>query len=314
MRLLTKKFDDPATFSTMIPEELVENVLFRKKLHGLLTKDVGLQQVYKEICLAAPEIWFATSGWTFDPRQPIGLQNIPFLLRPQQKVAIRALKDAIDNQHDLAFDKTREEGATEIICKIFALYWWLKPDIYFLVGSRKEDLVDKSVECRHGRLVGPHQTLFHKIMYAIINLPAWAQANFSKKHLYLQNLDNNATIEGESTNESFGAGNRATAVLVDEAARIDPEPAQQIIDTIHDTTRCAIFNSTHFRWGSAHPYAALLRSNKIPVVTLGYETNPSKAEGLYYSPKKGVVDIVDIEYWKKRAPEIFEYAEIESGN
>jgi hypothetical protein len=217
---------------------------------------------------------------------------------------VSAIKDAIDNQHDLAVDKTREEGATEVLCKMFSLYFLLRPEIYFLMGSRKEDLVDKSVEIRNGRLVGPHQTLFHKVMYGLVHLPAWIPLNITKKHLFLQNLDTNAMVEGESTNESFGAGNRATAVLVDEAARIDPEPAQFIIDNIHDTTRCAIFNSTHFRHGSAHPYNHLLISNKIPVIELGYETNPEKAIGLYRSPNKSVVEIIDLKYYQDKFPSL----------
>ena len=299
-----KKVDSPNAFLEAIPTDIAENVLFRISLHKYLTGDKGAQSVYLEMCDKKPQIAFNSSYFTYDPRQPIGLQARPFILRPQQSLFVDAIKDAIDNQHDLAVDKTREEGATEVICKMFGLYFLLRPEVYFLVGSRKEDLVDNSVEIRNGRLVGPHQTLFHKIMYGLVNLPAWIPLNITKKHLFLQNLDTNAMIEGESTNESFGAGNRATAVLVDEAARIDPEPAQFIIDNIHDTTRCAIFNSTHFRHGSAHPYNHLLISNKIPVIELGYETNPEKATGLYTSPEKGVVELVDINYYAQKYPEL----------
>jgi hypothetical protein len=304
-----KKVDSPGAFWGTIPRDLVGNIKFRIGLHKYLAGDKGAQQVFLEMGMSKPAILFDSCLFTYNPRKPIGEQNLPFILRPQQVRFVDALQDAIENEHDLAVDKTRDEGATEVICKMFSLYFWLRPDVYFLVGSRKEDLVDRSVEVKHGRLVGPHQTLMHKILYGLHNLPLWTTLNITKKHLVLQNLDNNSMIEGESTNESFGAGNRATAVLVDEAARIEPDVCQYIIDNVGDVSNTCIWNSTHFRWGSGHPYAALLRSEKIPVFTLGYETNIEKAAGLYYSPKKDVVDIVDIEYWKNRAPEIFEYAE-----
>jgi hypothetical protein len=118
-------------------------------------------------------------------------------------------------------------------------------------------------------------------------------------------------IEGEATSESFGAGNRATAALVDECARIEPEPAQYIIDNIHDTTPCCIYNSTHFRWGAGHPYAKLLRSGKIEIITLAYEDNPEKNYGMYRSPHSGEIEIKDIEYYRQRCPAIF--SQIEAG-
>ncbi|KKM49560.1 hypothetical protein LCGC14_1556780, partial [marine sediment metagenome] len=158
---------------------------------------------------------------------------------------------------------------------------------------------------KDGRLVGPHQTLFHKIMYGICNLPAWVNIPISKKNCFLQNLDNASMIEGESTNESFGAGNRATAVLVDEVARIEPDVAQYIIDNIQDTSPCCIYNSTHFRWGSGHPYAKLLRSNRIHTVTLGFEDNPEKNQGLYLSPVEDFIEIIDIGYYRQICPSVF---------
>ena len=299
-----KKVNSVDQFLDWIPTDIVKNVKFRISLHRFLANNPEAQPTFLEMCDLKPQIAFNALFFTYDPRQPLGKQARPFILRPQQSVAVEALKDAIDNQHDLAFDKTREEGATELICKMFSLYFLLRPETYFLVGSRKEDLVDKSVSFQNGRLIGPHQTLFHKIMYGLVNMPPWIPLNINKRHLFLQNLDNNAMIEGESTNESFGAGNRATAVLIDEAARIEPDVAQYLIDNVHDTTRCAIFNSTHFRFGSAHPYNKLLISNKIPVIELGYETNPEKSVGLYRSPRKGVVELIDERYYVDTYPEL----------
>lgn len=302
---LIKTIDSPDEFLVSFPTDLKENILKRQELHKLLTDDEGFRKVYMEMCLLKPQIAFNTALWTYDARRIPGERNRPFILRPQQSIVVDRLKSAIENKHDLAVDKSREEGATELICKMFALYWWLCPDSAFLVGSRKEQLVDNSVEYKDGRLIGPHQCLFHKIMYGIVHLPVWANVQMSKKHGFLQNLVNNSMIEGESTNESFGAGNRATGVLVDEVGRIEPDVAQFIIDNISDTSPCCIFNSTHFRWGSGHPYAKLLRSNHIEVVTLGFEDNPEKNYGLYRSPDLDIIEIKDVDYYRNLCPDIF---------
>lgn len=299
-----KHIDSPESFWNIIPRDLVENLKFRIDLHSYLVSDVSAQQCYKELCFAKPQIAFDTAFWTYDARKPVHSRNQPFILRPKQIIAVEAIKDAIDNQHDLIVDKSRDEGATELICKMYDLYFWLVPDTSFLVGSRKEHLVDDSVEYSGGRLIGPHQCLFHKLMYGLVNLPVWANVKFSKKHLFIQNLDNSSLIEGEATNQSFGAGNRATSALIDELARIEPDIAGYIVDNIHDTTPCAIFNSTHFRWGAGHRYAQLLRSNKIPTVILDWESNPEKNIGLYSSPEKDIILVKDVNYYNNLYPNL----------
>ena len=299
------KIDSPDKFWEAIPRDIIENLQYRIKLHSYLAEDKGAQECYMNLCMAKPQIAFDSAFWTYNPFKPIRERNRPFILRPKQYEVIDALKDAIDNQHNLIMDKSRCEGATELICKMFIIYFWLAPETAFLVGSRKEDLVDRSVEFKDGMLIGPHQTLFHKVMYGIVNLPAWANINILKKNCFLQNLDNNSMIEGESTNESFGAGNRATAVLVDEIARIEPDIAQCIIDNIQETSPCCIYNSTHFKWGAGHPYAKLLRSNKIKTITLGFEDNPEKNKGLYWSPIEDLIEIKDIKYYREVCPEVF---------
>jgi len=299
MKLST--IDNPDSFLKAIPRDLVENINFRQNLHSYLATDIAAQKVYLEMCFAQPQIAFNSAFWVYDADSLPGYRNRPFILRePKQTLFVDRIKHAIDYQHDLVADKSRREGATEIICKMYTLYWWLSPLTSFLIGSRKEDLVDQSTEIKHGIILGPHQCLFHKILYAINTLPAWVKINFLKKHKFLQNLDNGAMIEGEATNESFGAGNRAVSVLVDEVARIEPPIAQNIIDNIRETSKCCIYNSTHFKWGSGHPYAKLLRSNKIEVVTLGFEDNPEKNQGLYCSPSAGVIQIKDIDYYRSR--------------
>ena len=274
--------------------------------------DAGMYYAYLELCRNKPQILFNSAFWVYEARAMPGKQNVPFILRPQQEIGIDRLKYAIDNAtemnpHNLIFDKSREEGATEIICKMFATYFLLYNDMSFLVGSRKEELVDLGVRIptKGAGVPGQHKSLFHKVLYGLWNLPEYMRPNMFKSHLSLENLDNGSKIGGEATTDNFAAGDRAKAVLVDEAARIEPNVAQYIIDNIQDVTPCCIFNSTHFKWGSGHPYAKLINSNKVEVITLGWEHNPVKNFGLYNSPEMDVIQIYDIDYYREKCSTIF---------
>jgi len=312
---LTTLLRNPEDFLQAIPQTIFENLKFRQNLHSKMAHDEGMFQAYMELCSQKPQILFNSAFFVYEARAMPGMQNIPFILRPRQDFAIDRLKYAIDtasplNPHNLLFDKSREEGASEIICKMFAAYFLMYSDMYFLVGSRVEDFVDKATTIKEdnnglNRVYGNHKCLFHKILYALTTLPPYMQPNLRKSHLLLENMDNNSKIGGEATTNNFGAGDRAKAVLVDEAARIEPDIAQYIIDNIQDTTACAIYNSTHFKWGSGHPYAKLINSNKIEVVTLGWEDNPVKNFGLYNSPEADHITIQDIGWYREQCPEVF---------
>jgi hypothetical protein len=287
-----------------------------------MCEDEGMYNAYLEFCRIKPQILFNSAFWVYEARAEPGKQNIPFLLRPKQDYAVDRMKYAIDNAapmtpHNLLFDKSREEGASEVICKMFASYFLLYTDMYFLVGSRVEDFVDKATGVKPdkfgvNRVYGNHKCLFHKILYAITTLPAYMQPALRKSHLLVENMDSGGKIGGEATTMNFGAGDRAKAVLIDECARIEPDIAQYIIDNIQDTTACAIYNSTHFKWGSGHPYAELIDSNKIEVVTLGWEDNPVKNPGLYETPDQDEIIIRDISYYRDKCPKVFD--KIEEGN
>jgi len=258
-------------------------------LHDKLEKDPGMQKAYLELCWADLRILFNTAFWVFDTQDTKGNRNKPFILWPHQEKAVEKIHQSIIEQKDLAINKSRKEGATEIICKAFAGHFLLDPESNFLVGSRKAEYVDKGVEIVNGAVHGLHKT-----------------PNVVKTYMLLQNLDNGATISGEATNENFGAGDRQNAILIDEFGRLDHLMALNIIDSVHDTSECIIVNSTHF-WGPEHPYNQLLtqRYGKIEVCKLPWWENPTKNKGLYMSPKYDVIEIEDIDYYRELCPEVF---------
>jgi len=306
--LKLKAFDTPETLLEIVPRTVAENIQFRMDFHKLLATDQSMQKIFLEMCFQKPQLYFDLCCFTYDPRQPRGCVNRPFILREAQVEAVNELKSGIDEGKNKLIDKSREEGATELIIKLFALYWRLFPQESFLVGSRAAEFVDSGVEVSKGKLTGVHKCLMHKLVYAIIHWPLWMQPNFLKTYMRTENLDNGSVIYGQSCNENFGAGDRTRATMVDEHGRTDPRIAASIIDNLPDVTDCIIVNSTHF-YGVGHPYNKLLSSGKMDVITLPWERNPEKNEGLYRSPSYDIIEIKDIDYYKALAPEAFENIE-----
>lgn len=304
--MTNKTLDTPEKFFLSIPLDPKENIAWRVDFHEKVAMDEGMQKVFKELCWFDIKIMFNSSFWVYDAEAPTGFRNRPFILWPHQERAVDAIHDAIINQHDMAIDKSRKEGATEIVCKTFAGHFILDAESQFLVGSRKAEYVDKGVEIINGRLIGLHKSLMHKLCYAFTTLPNWLRPQLLKTYMLLQNLDNASVISGEATNENFGAGDRQKGILIDEYGRIDHNMALNINDSVHDTSDCVIFNSTHF-WGVEHPYNQLItqKYGEIPVTIMPWTSNPTKNMGLYLSPAYDIIEIKDIDYYRAFCPEVF---------
>ena len=296
--------DTPNEFLASIPKGLRENLEYRKGLYKTITDDTSFRKVFLEMCFQIPEIAFDSIFWTFNPRKKAGERNWPFILRPQQSIVVRDLKDAIDSGSNRAINKSRDEGATEIVTKLFALYWLLSPESMFLIGSRKEEYVDRGTDIAGGRVCGDHKCLFHKTLYAIAHIPDCLKPKFNKTYMHFENLTNGSVIDGESTNENFAAGDRRTAIFLDEFGRVDYNIAKNIRDTVNDTSDCIIYGSTHF-YGAGHPFNKVLRNKNIKVSVLPWYKNPEKSAGLYASPDLNAIEIIDINYYRTLCPLVF---------
>jgi len=284
------KLDDPRDFFRAVPTEPLANLEFRKTLHRLLLSDKGFQRAYKEMLLEYPPLFYNTIAWTFNPQKPAGHRNQPFILRPAQIKAVEGFDYCYKNGKEVVLDKTRKEGASELITKFLAMQWLLSPEFQALMGSRKENLVDDKTQWSGGKISGNPSCLFHKVLYTLYFCPEWLKPkpnSFSKTNLLLQNLDNGAVIAGESTNDNFGAGSRHSIVFI-------------------DVSDCVIYCSTHF-YGVAHPYNQLLTGQfgQKEILTLAWEDNPEENVGLYRSPEPGVVAVRDIAYYRAKCPEVF---------
>jgi hypothetical protein len=250
-----------------------------------------------------PQIFYDTAAWTFNPKQPKGLRNQPFILRPAQAEVLDEVVKSLTEGHDLLIDKSRDEGATELLCKLYALWATIVPESAFLVGSRKEEYVDSSSQIVGNRVVGSTKTLFHKIMYTWATCPVWMRPKLNKSHMHVDILDNGSLIDGEATNENFGAGDRRTGVFLDEFGANDPVTATHIRNRVADVSDSVIYCSTHY-YGVGHPYGKLRFSGKVKVVVLPWYRNPNKNAGLYRSPDLNYVEVMDRDYYKTHYPTI----------
>lgn len=291
-----KALDTPESFYKSIPRTLDENIQFRMDLSKLCDGDAFARKTVLNLCIAEPKIFFNALAWTVNPRKPPGERNWPFILRePKQEAVVDLLKSCIDNQHDMGINKSRDEGATELVCKFFCLYS-LIPDSYFLVGSRNKELVDA---------VGDPYTLMAKIRYCFDTLPNWVGRfkMYEAKDMQITVPDTNVVIRGETTNESFSAGRRATAMLLDEFGRVEPRVAESIEGSVHDVTGCVIYGSTHW-YGEHHPFNKALKKSSTRVVSLLWYQNPEKNGGLYVTPDYDIVELRDRDYYLTKYPDI----------
>ena len=255
------------------------------------------QEVMLYLVRQDPRIAFKALFFTFNPKNAPGYRHMPFITWPIQDEMVMLLQDAIVNGYDLLIDKSRDEGASWLNLGVFFYNWLFVPDSQFLVGSRKIELVDK---------MGDRKCLFWKLGYLLEHLPKWLAPEFAKKFCHLENLHNGSSIDGESTTENFAAGDRRTAVLLDELARVDPNIAQGILDAASDVTDCRVINSTHTT--AVHPYCKLRRgiTAKVKVFVLPWWKDPRKNDGLYQSPDYSMVILHDIKYWRNRFSGIFD--------
>ena len=294
----------PETFLAAVPNNAQENVAFRKDLHGYLCTDKKAAANYLALSFLDPVIFFNSSLWTFNSQ--LKQKHWLFILWPHQEIGVRSVKQAIEDGQDRFFKKSRKQGATYINLGVLLLYFIVSPDERFLLGSRKENLVDDGSEIKNGSVIGSEETLFYKLLYMFTTMPKYLQPPIYKKNLFMQSLANGSAFKGEATNLGFGKAFRARAALVDEAAQIDPKEAGYIIENLADTAPTNIFNSTTGPWGGAHPYSKIMNEHPDKVIELSFFDNPEQGAGRYTSPEEGKVLIRDIEYYQETYPGRFD--------
>jgi hypothetical protein len=191
---------------------------------------------------------------------------------------------------DVLIEKSRDMGASWVVCATFEWAWHFREMLSFLLVSRNENLVDDMTD---------PDSLFWKLRFLLDKLPAFLRPRYTPNKLRLHNEDSGSTIDGESTTGDVGRGGRRTAILLDEFGSFEsvrPGSGKRALSATADTTRCRVFNSTPKGTANAfYQRRQQMTSSGGKVLRFHWSQHPVKKRGLYRF-EDGKVVILDKEY------------------
>ena len=259
------------------PRQTSDNIDFRIDLIDKCETDKDLERDVWQKCATDIMFWIDLFCWTKDPR--VDPDVLPFIAYDAfQKDSILEIQSAIDNQHDLLAEKSRDMGASWMVLYVLQHKWLFEDGSDFRIGSRKEEFVDQT---------GDIDTLFEKLRFNLERQPKFLMPigfNWQKHsgHMRLINPFNGNAIIGESANEDFGSGGRRKAILLDEYSKWDQKIAKACWTSTADVSKCRIPISTPK--GSGNKFAILAKGTKekIRKLTLHWTLHPEKSKGAYF--------------------------------
>ena len=273
----------------LIPKTFEDNLKFRIAFNANCEKSIDARLAARQLFRSDITSFFNICLFTYDPRKKPS--DMPFVLYGYQEDYVEDVNQSIINGENLLTEKSRDMGVTWLILGTF-LYRWLMFDENFLVGSRKEELVDK---------IGDIDTLFERLRYMIKALPDWLleMCGFNRRDQGYMKIfkDNGASITGESTNANFSRQGRYNAILLDEFAFCDY--AEIVWRACGDSAKCKLPVSTPN--GSLNTFSRLRKSGQIKVKTLLWKLHPEKTDDWYKQetlnrPSKDIAQEIDINY------------------
>ncbi len=259
------------------------NIAYRRELVLAAEESDEFKDAIWQRCAQDPVFFCNSFLWTFSPKDFPSAPNRPFVLWDFQEEIFLKINESI-GKHDLVIEKSRDMGASWLCAVVFLWRWLFFDKQTFLIGSRKQELVDRT---------GDPRSLFWKIDYALDLLPGWMVPRYTRTSMHILNEENGSTIDGESTNDDFARGDRRTAILLDEFPAVI-DNGHKILAATRDATACRIFNGTP--QGSSGAYYET-RQNYMEnqpswVLRMHWTQHPLKSKGLYRTqdgPKTKIV-------------------------
>lgn len=277
---------DPIT-GIQIPKNPAKNIQWRMELLKRAEKDIGFQS---ELYTAASKsLLFFVNAFVWTYRlfviEPDGTRkqctsqeaHVPFVTWDVQNSHLLEIEKAIDEGYDLLTDKSRDMGSTWDHLVVIYQKWLFEADRSFLLLSRKEECVDSTGKKGINNPADPG-TLFGKVDYISIWLPAFLLPLHTRTTMHLVNLNNRSRIDGESANATAGSSDRRTAIVLDEMAKM--QEGEAIKRSTRDVTACRLANSTPNGAGTAFSIWRL--SGSIKVFILDWSDHPEKGIGRHY--------------------------------
>lgn len=203
----------------------------------------------------------------YDPR--LEKPYFPFDLFPIQEECLRWLEERLGLGESGCLEKSRDVGASTLLCAFLLHRWLFREGFAGGVGSRKLEYVDNP---------GDPKSLFEKIRFMLRRLPWWMMPKgFSwDKHSFEGRLLNPATggsIIGEG-GAHIGRGGRTTVYIVDEYNFLErPDLADA---ALRDNSNTIIYT------GTPNGLVGIYKKKSfLPTFTISWRDDPRKDESWY---------------------------------
>jgi len=235
----------------------------RAKLRFDCEHDLTIRRAAIARCKEDTVFFIDNFAYTYDPRT--GNATCPFILFPKQREVIAFFEDLYNQKRRGIFDKSRDVGATWLICAFLAKHWLFTEKFMGSVGSRLAELVDNA---------GDPDSIFEKIRMLIRALPNWLQPvgwEKASKIKLIVNPQNGAVIKGQ-VGDNMGRGGRSAVYFIDEFAFV--ERSKKVIAAVSNNTDCLIPVSTPN--GTNNEFYRMKTSNVYPNISLHWKDDPRK--------------------------------------
>lgn len=235
----------------------------------------------------APWDFLEDWGLTFDPRllDRGGNPVVPFVPWPRQVEYLQWVQRMWKTQQRGLVEKSRDCGVTWLSVGFAVTHWLFTPGFVARIGSRKEDLVDKS---------GDMDAIFPKAWFFLTSVPRvfWPRGfgESCRAHLRITNPETGAAITGEA-GDNIGRGGRASIAFVDEAAFVEH---QELVDAaLSQTTNCQIDISTPNGSGNAFYKKRMRWNGTDKVFIFDWRDDPRKGQD-WYEKQRAELDEVTV--------------------
>ena len=230
----------------------------------------------RRFCREDPLYWIQHYGWVVNPKDTDPLERkIPFELWPRQVELVKRALKAKQEQQVLLMLKGRELGVTWGMLHLIVHGFMFEDLFSALLGSWKEQFVDN----------GTINSLFGKMRFILENQPPHLidPDAYQDTSMRLLNLANGAEIIGESTNPNWGRSGRATVLLLDEFAAVEPTVQNQIWTGIESVAGCKWIPSTPRGKGNKFHFLAEIydQHDKDKIITLDWKTDPRRDDAWF---------------------------------
>jgi len=279
---IPRYWTDPKT-GLKVPKFEQENIVWRAKILEKAENDPILQ---RDLLAASREsllFWINTFSMTYhqftiNPETGERIEDpnphTPFITWAIQDELFNEFEHCLKVGEDILIDKSRDMGASWCCVNFLHWLWLFRPDSQLLEMSRTQDYVDQA---------GNMKALFQKHDYINGFLPQWMlppEIHVGQKHrikMHMKNIINGSCIDGESTTEHAGSGDRRLVVLLDEFAKV--EHGTLMRSATRDVALVRIVNSTPA--GAGTEYSRWKNSGQIKVFVLPFHEHPEKGRGRY---------------------------------